>query len=164
MMLEMQFATGAKSARPAHKQAKHYMSWKEAKAAVAALMSSYTRPRSVAPTSWVAVQWATTRSEASLGAMASSTIWTTSTSWTAPSPHQHRRQSTALNLRPRLQTLEQPSQAVPSLGDSVGAVGRDENLSLWRRPVKGDSPLFHRRMNELTLSKRGLSPFLDEVL
>ncbi len=37
VMLEMQFATGAKSARPAHKQAKHYTSWKEAKAAVAAL-------------------------------------------------------------------------------------------------------------------------------
>ncbi len=37
IMLEMQFATGAKSARPAHKQAKHYMSWKEAKAAVADL-------------------------------------------------------------------------------------------------------------------------------
>ena len=37
VMLEMQFATGAKSARPAHKQAKHYMSWKEAKAAVAEL-------------------------------------------------------------------------------------------------------------------------------
>ena len=37
IMLEMQFATGAKSARPAHKQAKHYMSWKEAKAAVAKL-------------------------------------------------------------------------------------------------------------------------------
>ena len=37
VMLEMQFATGAKSARPAHKQAKHYMSWKEAKAAVANL-------------------------------------------------------------------------------------------------------------------------------
>jgi choline dehydrogenase-like flavoprotein len=36
-MLEMQFATGAKSARPAHKQAKHYMSWTEAKAAVAQL-------------------------------------------------------------------------------------------------------------------------------
>jgi choline dehydrogenase-like flavoprotein len=36
-MLEMQFATGAKSARPAHKQAKHYTSWKEAKAAVAEL-------------------------------------------------------------------------------------------------------------------------------
>jgi choline dehydrogenase-like flavoprotein len=37
VMLEMQFATGAKSARPAHKQARHYMSWKEAKAAVAEL-------------------------------------------------------------------------------------------------------------------------------
>ncbi|MFW2390418.1 MAG: GMC family oxidoreductase N-terminal domain-containing protein [Polyangiales bacterium] len=37
VMLEMQFATGAKSARPAHKQAKHYRSWKEAKAAVAEL-------------------------------------------------------------------------------------------------------------------------------
>jgi choline dehydrogenase-like flavoprotein len=36
-MLEMQFATGAKSARPAHKQARHYGSWKEAKAAVAEL-------------------------------------------------------------------------------------------------------------------------------
>jgi choline dehydrogenase-like flavoprotein len=37
VMLEMQFATGAKSARPAHKQATHYRSWKEAKAAVAEL-------------------------------------------------------------------------------------------------------------------------------
>lgn len=37
VMLEMQFVTGAKSARPAHKQAKHYMSWNEAKAAVADL-------------------------------------------------------------------------------------------------------------------------------
>jgi choline dehydrogenase-like flavoprotein len=37
VMLEMQFATGAKSARPAHKQARHYGSWKEAKAAVAEL-------------------------------------------------------------------------------------------------------------------------------
>jgi choline dehydrogenase-like flavoprotein len=37
VMLEMQFATGAKSARPAHTQAKHYVSWKEAKAAVAEL-------------------------------------------------------------------------------------------------------------------------------
>ncbi len=37
VMLEMQFATGAKSARPAHTQAKHYTSWKEAKAAVAEL-------------------------------------------------------------------------------------------------------------------------------
>ena len=37
VMLEMQFATGAQSARPAHKQAKHYASWKEAKAAVAEL-------------------------------------------------------------------------------------------------------------------------------
>lgn len=37
VMVEMQFATGAKSVRPAHKQAKHYMSWKEAKAAIAAL-------------------------------------------------------------------------------------------------------------------------------
>jgi choline dehydrogenase-like flavoprotein len=37
VMLEMQFATGAKSARPAHKQARHYGSWKEAKAAVADL-------------------------------------------------------------------------------------------------------------------------------
>ena len=34
IMLEMQFETGATSARPAHKQARHYMSWKEAKAAV----------------------------------------------------------------------------------------------------------------------------------
>ncbi len=37
VMLEMQFATGAKTARPAHKQARHYASWKEAKAAVAEL-------------------------------------------------------------------------------------------------------------------------------
>jgi len=37
VMLEMQFATGARSARPAHKQAKHYTSWNEAKAAVAEL-------------------------------------------------------------------------------------------------------------------------------
>lgn len=37
VMIEMQFATGAKSARPAHKQAMHYRSWKEAKAAVAEL-------------------------------------------------------------------------------------------------------------------------------
>ncbi len=37
VMLEMQFVTGANSARPAHKQAKHYMSWKEAKAAIADL-------------------------------------------------------------------------------------------------------------------------------
>jgi len=37
VMIEMQFATGAKSARPAHKQAKHYMSWNEAKAAIADL-------------------------------------------------------------------------------------------------------------------------------
>lgn len=37
VMIEMQFATGAKSARPAHKQARHYRSWKEAKAAVAEL-------------------------------------------------------------------------------------------------------------------------------
>lgn len=37
VMLEMQFATGAKSARPAHKQATHYRSWKEAKSAVAEL-------------------------------------------------------------------------------------------------------------------------------
>jgi choline dehydrogenase len=37
VMLEMQFATGCKSARPAHKQARHYSTWKEAKAAVAEL-------------------------------------------------------------------------------------------------------------------------------
>jgi len=37
VMVEMQFATGAKSARPAHKQAKHYGSWNEAKAAIAEL-------------------------------------------------------------------------------------------------------------------------------
>jgi choline dehydrogenase-like flavoprotein len=37
VMLEMQFATGAKSARPAHKQARHYRSWNQAKAAVAEL-------------------------------------------------------------------------------------------------------------------------------
>jgi choline dehydrogenase-like flavoprotein len=37
IMLEMQFATGAKTARPAHVNGKHYSSWKEAKAAVAAL-------------------------------------------------------------------------------------------------------------------------------
>jgi len=37
IMLEMQFATGCKSARPAHKQAKHYSTWKEAKAALAEL-------------------------------------------------------------------------------------------------------------------------------
>jgi choline dehydrogenase-like flavoprotein len=37
IMLEMQFATGCKSARPAHKQAKHYATWKEAKAALAEL-------------------------------------------------------------------------------------------------------------------------------
>jgi choline dehydrogenase-like flavoprotein len=37
VMLEMQFATGCTSARPAHKQASHYRSWKEAKAAVAEL-------------------------------------------------------------------------------------------------------------------------------
>jgi choline dehydrogenase-like flavoprotein len=37
VMLEMQFATGAKSARPAHVDGKHHTSWKEAKAAVAAL-------------------------------------------------------------------------------------------------------------------------------
>lgn len=37
LMLEMQFATGCTSARPAHKQARHYGSWKEAKAAVAEL-------------------------------------------------------------------------------------------------------------------------------
>jgi len=36
-MLEMQFATGATSARPAHVNGRHYTSWKEAKAAVAAL-------------------------------------------------------------------------------------------------------------------------------
>ncbi len=34
VMLEMQFATGASSARPAHVDARHYASWKEAKAAV----------------------------------------------------------------------------------------------------------------------------------
>jgi choline dehydrogenase-like flavoprotein len=37
VMTEMQFATGAKSVRPAHKQARHYSSWKEAKAAIAEL-------------------------------------------------------------------------------------------------------------------------------
>jgi len=37
IMLEMQFATGCTSARPAHKQAHHYSSWSEAKAAVAKL-------------------------------------------------------------------------------------------------------------------------------
>lgn len=37
VMLEMQFATGCKLARPAHKQARFYSSWKEAKAAVAEL-------------------------------------------------------------------------------------------------------------------------------
>lgn len=37
VMTEMQFATGAESARPAHKQARHYRSWKEAKAAIAEL-------------------------------------------------------------------------------------------------------------------------------
>ena len=37
IMLEMQFATGCKSARPAHKQAQHYSTWKEAKAALAEL-------------------------------------------------------------------------------------------------------------------------------
>ena len=37
VMLEMQFATGAKSARPAHVNGRHYTSWKEAKAAVAEL-------------------------------------------------------------------------------------------------------------------------------
>lgn len=37
VMTEMQFATGAKSVRPAHKQARHYASWKEAKAAIAEL-------------------------------------------------------------------------------------------------------------------------------
>ena len=34
-MVEMQFATGAKSARPAHKEAVHYRSWTAAKAAIA---------------------------------------------------------------------------------------------------------------------------------
>jgi choline dehydrogenase-like flavoprotein len=34
VMLEMQFETGCTSARPAHKQARHYSSWKEAEAAV----------------------------------------------------------------------------------------------------------------------------------
>ncbi|MFZ1865108.1 MAG: GMC family oxidoreductase [Polyangiales bacterium] len=37
IMTEMQFATGAKTVRPAHKQATHYSSWNEAKAAIAAL-------------------------------------------------------------------------------------------------------------------------------
>jgi len=37
VMVEMQFVTGAKSVRPAHKQARHYTSWKEAKEAMAAL-------------------------------------------------------------------------------------------------------------------------------
>jgi choline dehydrogenase-like flavoprotein len=37
IMLEMQFATGAKTARPAHVNGKHYTSWKQAKAAVAEL-------------------------------------------------------------------------------------------------------------------------------
>jgi choline dehydrogenase-like flavoprotein len=37
VMIEMQFATGCTSARPAHKQARHYTSWKEAKAALAEL-------------------------------------------------------------------------------------------------------------------------------
>ena len=37
VMLEMQFATGCTSARPAHKQARHYSSWKEAKTALAEL-------------------------------------------------------------------------------------------------------------------------------
>jgi choline dehydrogenase-like flavoprotein len=37
IMLEMQFATGAKSARPAHVNGKHYTSWKEAKVAIAEL-------------------------------------------------------------------------------------------------------------------------------
>ena len=37
IMLEMQFATGCKSARPAHKQARHYATWKEAKAALSEL-------------------------------------------------------------------------------------------------------------------------------
>jgi choline dehydrogenase-like flavoprotein len=37
VMTEMQFATGAKSVRPAHKQARHYSSLKEAKAAIAEL-------------------------------------------------------------------------------------------------------------------------------
>ena len=35
VMVEMQFATGAKTVRPAHKQAKHYRSWAEAKSAIA---------------------------------------------------------------------------------------------------------------------------------
>jgi choline dehydrogenase-like flavoprotein len=35
-MVEMQFATGAKTVRPAHKDARHYRSWTEAKAAIAA--------------------------------------------------------------------------------------------------------------------------------
>ncbi|MDH3728284.1 MAG: GMC family oxidoreductase [Myxococcales bacterium] len=34
-MVEMQFATGAKTVRPAHKEAQHYRSWTEAKAAIA---------------------------------------------------------------------------------------------------------------------------------
>lgn len=37
VMAEMQFATGARSVRPAHKKARHYSSWKEARAAIAAL-------------------------------------------------------------------------------------------------------------------------------
>lgn len=37
VMLEMQFATGCKSARPAHKQARHYTSLKEARAEMAKL-------------------------------------------------------------------------------------------------------------------------------
>ena len=37
VMLEMQFATGAKSARPAHVDGRHYTNWKEAKAALAEL-------------------------------------------------------------------------------------------------------------------------------
>ncbi len=37
VMLEMQFATGARSARPAHVDARHYTSWKSAKAALAEL-------------------------------------------------------------------------------------------------------------------------------
>lgn len=37
VMLEMQFATGCSSARPAHKQARHYTSLKEARAALAEL-------------------------------------------------------------------------------------------------------------------------------
>ncbi len=36
-MLEMQFATGCTSARPAHKQSRHYASLEEARAAIAQL-------------------------------------------------------------------------------------------------------------------------------